>query len=484
MLDNLQPIFPWLVLSIGMLVTMLVSVVRVNTKRPAQTFAVLTLVATILSSIDGIGQPASLYGGCMEVSSLTSVLLILFSGIGILFILGGSRYLTKENLHLSDYYHLLLILILGASVLTSSKDLVVSFIALEVMSLPAYTLVGFRRNDARSNEAAIKYYILGGAMGAVYLLGSSFIFGATGSTHMEQIFTWSQTASGDLNLFIIGHALVLIAFLFKVASVPFHFWKPDVYEGSPTPVTGIMATVITASAFITLTRLLHLPDFGKPQWAEYQVILKHLIRLMSGASLIVGSAILITQTNLKRMLAYSSVSHTGYLLLGLLGSFYQTDEISSILFYLMGYSVMSCGLFLLIGQSEPKADAGTELIDLTGMLKRSPFATLLWTIFFFSMAGMPFTVGFFTKYFVFMSSISVGETPLVVVAALCTVVGAYAYLRPIALMVMRDADPQAATFKGSLVGQAVVIITAIAVVALGVLPNTLIHFLRGIPLIH
>jgi NADH-quinone oxidoreductase subunit N len=484
MFDFIQPVLPWAILAGGILVTLLVSVIRVDTKRPTQLFALITLIATVIAACSSLNDPAILFGGCMEVSSFTRLFIGLFAGLGALFILGSSRYLTKESLHLSDYYHLLLVLILGATVLASSKDLIVSFIALEVMSLPAYTLAGFRRNDPRSNEAAIKYYILGGAMGAVFLLGASFIFGATGTLHLEKIYEWSQTSHPDLSLFYVGHALVLIAFLFKVAAVPFHFWKPDVYEGAPTPVTGIMATIVTAAAFVTLTRLVHLVDFTKSDWIHYADALKHFIGYLAGASLVVGSVILVTQSNLKRMLAYSSISHTGYLLLGLLGTLYDDTQIASILIYLVGYTLMSCGLFVLLSQSEPKADVGTELVDLTGMMKRSPFSCFLWTVFFFSMAGMPFTVGFFAKYFVFVSSISAGATPLVVVAAICTVVSAYAYIRPIALMTMRDADPSAAIFRGSIVSTIVAASTAAAVLFLGFMPGTMITLLKGIPLIH
>lgn len=484
MLDLIEPVLPWACLSFGILITLLVSVIRVNTKRPTQVFAVLTLVITFITACNSMHDPSLLFAGCMEVSSLTRLFLALFSGLGIVFILGCSRYLTKESLHFSDYYHLLLLLILGASIMVCSKDLLVTFIALETMSLPAYTLAGFRRNDPRSNEAAIKYYILGGAMGAVFLLGASFIFGATGSVRLADIYAWSQASHPDLTLFYVGHALVLIAFLFKIAAVPFHFWKPDVYEGSPTPVTGLMATVITGAAFITLTRLVHLVDFTKSDWFQYVEVMKHFIGFLAVASLIVGSAILITQANLKRMLAYSSISHTGYLLLGLLGTLSDESQMASVLIYLLGYCLMTSGIFILLSQSEPLADTGTELVDLTGMMKRSPGICFLWVVFLFSMAGMPFTVGFFTKYFVFMSSIAAGETPLVVVAALCTVIGAYAYLRPVALMVMRDADPSAASFQGGVVSNAVVGLSAAAVLFLGFMPNAMILLLKGIPLIH
>jgi NADH-quinone oxidoreductase subunit N len=461
------------------------SVVRVETKRPAQICAVLTLLATLGSAIVGMAEPSvALFQGAVEVSSLSLAVLSLLCGLGVLFIVGASGYLTRERIHISDYYHLLLILILGASVLVCSKDLIVSFIALEVMSLPAYTLTGFRRNDSRSNEAALKYFILGGAVGAVFLLGSSFIFGATGSTNFSVIYEWSKTNGGSDLIFRFGHALVLIAFLFKAAAAPFHFWKPDVYEGAPVPVTGIMATIVTSAAFVFLVRMVHLVDLSQADWGQYALILKNLIRVSAAASLIVGSAVIITQRNLKRMMAYSSITHTGYLLLGLLGTLGVGEQIHSILIYLFGYSVMSTGVFVLLSLSETRADGGLELVDMTGLMKKSPLQTFLWAVFLFSMAGMPFTVGFFTKYFVFVSSMAGGEISLAVLAALCTVVSAYAYLRPLALMVMRDADPGAASWGTTMSSQFVAIVAAAGIVILGIMPNAMIQYLKGIPLIH
>jgi NADH-quinone oxidoreductase subunit N len=484
--EIIQSLQPWIVLSVGILFTLLASVVRVETRRPAQIAALLSLGATLWCSLQSMGLPAeALVGGAVEVSPLSRFMLALFSALGIFFILSGDRYLTKERINLSDYYHLLLILILGASILVAAKDLVVLFIALEVMSLPAYTLTGFRRNDSRSNEAAIKYFILGGAVGAVFLLGAAFLFGATGSTLYPSIHNWSPSVGAEaLLLFGTGHFLVLVAFLFKVAAAPFHFWKPDVYEGAPAPVTGIMATVVTAAAWIALVRLVHLPNLQAPEWAAYLGSLKTFVRSLALLSLLVGSVVVITQKNLKRMLAYSSISHTGYLLLGLLATLSAEEQLSSVLIYLAGYLAASVGVFALLSQSEPRADTGMELVDLTGLLKRSPFRTALWSLFLFSLAGMPFTVGFFSKYFVFLGSVGAGEVSAVVVAALCTVVASYAYLRPVALMVMREADPGAASFSGGFLSQWVVVVSAALVVFLGLMPNAMIHYLKGIPLIH
>lgn len=474
---------PWLTLGVGTLVTLLVSVIRVQTKRPAQISALITLGLTILSALGKMNGPTEhFFNGAFEVSSLTLASLTFFSLLGMIFILGSSRYLTREGLHLSDFYHLMLLLVLGAACLVASKELVAIFISLELMSLPAYTLVGFRRNDPRSNEASIKYFILGGAVGAVFLLGAAMVFGATGTLNLSAIHEWTRSAQGDFSLFYLGHLLMLVAFLFKVAAVPFHFWKPDVYEGAPTPVTGLMATLVSAASFIVLSRLVFLVDGSRIEWAPYILQLKSALRWVAVASLVFGSAVLIGQTNLKRMLAYSSISNTGFLLLGLLSALSNPEEIFTVWVYLFAYGMMTSGVFVLLCQSERHLDLGVELIDLTGLMRRSPYLTGLWVVFLFSMAGIPFTVGFFSKYFVLLSSVGAGETPFVVIAAVCAVMGAYAYLRPIALMMMRDADPSASNWSGSRMGQWVATASALAVIYFGVLPGNIVQFLKGVPI--
>jgi NADH-quinone oxidoreductase subunit N len=477
-------IFPWIILGFGIMATMLASSVRIETRLPAKLLTIFTLVLVMITSAKLFNLDTTItINGFIEVSHLSCMTLFFISAISLIFVVGSGGYLEKEKLHISDFYNLVLLMVLGASVLVSAKDLFVMFIALEVMSLPAYALVGFRRNDSRSNEAALKYFILGGALGAVYLLGASFIFGASGSTQLSQIFEWSKIHNGDVLLFLVGHILVLFAFLFKAAAAPFHFWKPDVYEGSPVAVTGLMATVITTAAFVVLVRLFHMVDFQSQTFVPYLESLKQLIRVVAVLSLVVGSTIMILQKNLKRLLAYSAINHTGYILLGLLGTMSKPEQIYSVWFYLAGYAVISCGLFLLLSQSETRNDQGLELVDLTGLMKRNPLVTALASIFFLSMAGMPFTVGFFTKYTVFMSSIASGEVVFVIIAAICTVIGAYGYLRPVALMVMRDPDPTAAEFNGTKSNQALIIMLAVLCLVLGVFPQALIQLTKGMELI-
>ncbi len=476
---------PYWILSGGILVTLILSMIRVETKRPAQISAITTLLFTFFAAEGQWGvSTTSLFHGAIEISSFGMMILILLCGLGILFCVGSSRYLTKEGIHYSDYYHLVLILILGSSLMAAAKDLMAFFIALEVLSIPAYTLVGFRRNDSRSNEAALKYFVMGSVLGAFYLFGCAMVFGATGSTDMSAVYRWSQQNSRPELLFLIGHSLLLIALFFKVAAVPFHFWKPDVYEGAPTAVTGIMASIVTVAAFVGVVRIVHLVDYQAAGWESYAMWIKSSLRGLAVLSLGYGALVALTQTNLKRLFAYSAIGHTGYLTLGVLSSLTQSQNLYAIWVYLIGYSLMSAGIFILMGQSAPQADAGVELIDLTGLMKRNPLQTVVWGVFLCSMAGLPFTAGFIGKYAVFTAGIDAGETVFVVIAALCVVVNAYTYLRPIALMVMRDADPQAAQWSGSVASKTISVLIALAVIALGVLPQQFIVQLKEISLSH
>lgn len=483
--DQLSLLSPLFVLGLGILGTMLAGSLRAETKLPARISTIITLLLTIIAASFHFDVAAqNILGGIIEVSRFTSLAIFFISLIALIFILGSGTYLEKEKLHFSDFYILLLLLVLGAAVLVSAKDLFVLFISLELMSLPAYSLVGFRRNDSRSNEASLKYFIIGGALGAVFLLGTSFVFGATGTTGFSGIFEWSKSFNGDPALFVVGHLLILFAFLFKVASVPFHFWKPDVYEGAPVNVTGLMTTIVTSAAFIAMVRVFQMVHFESEAFIVYLQALRKLVKVSAILSLALGSTVLILQKNMKRMMAYSAINHTGYLLLGLLGSLTKPDEVYSIWFYLIGYCVVSSGLFLILNQSEGKNDQGLELVDLTGLLKRNPLYTSLFTIFFLSLAGMPFTVGFFVKYVVFMSSISTGEVIFVVFAAISTVIAAYGYLRPVGLMVMRDPDPSAVQFSPARSTMILIFLLAGFALYLGVFPQSMIQMTKGLELIH
>ncbi len=469
---------PILVLAVGTLLTMIISLIRVDTKRPAQIATILTLVAATYSIWQGSSLPVmELFNHSVEASPLTrtGLTLMLIASLGL--ILGSSRYLTKEKIHISDFYHLVLMAVLGAAVLISARSLIVLFVALETMSLPIYTLVGFRRNDPRSNEAAVKYFVLGGVAGAVFLLGAAFLFGATGSLHFSEIAKVGATAQPAV--FWLGWMLIVFSFLFKVAAVPFQVWKPDVYEGAPVPVTGLMSTLVTTASFIALAKVVHMGQFSENQSA----LASQALEIMAILSMFLGSVVMITQTNLKRFFAYSAISNTGYMLLALAASIRNPESISSLWIFLASYSAMLVGVFLLMSMGTDQADQGLDLVDLTGLQKRNPAIASLWSVFLFSMAGLPLTFGFVGKFSVFRDYLMTGSPWIMVFAVICSVISAYGYLRIVALMIMREADVNASKWKCSAASLLTTAIFAIVVIGLGVYPKHVLELLKRISLL-
>jgi NADH-quinone oxidoreductase subunit N len=324
--------------------------------------------------------------------------------------------------------------------MSSALDLVVIFIALETLSLGVYVLVGFRRADRRSNEAAMKYFILGSAASAIFLYGTALLYGATGTIHLEQIAGLVQ--SGDpltgTPLFALASWLVILGFLFKVASVPFHMWMPDVYEGAPAPVTGFMTTGLKAAAFATFIRVFTGLGYGAGLNATLQAHLHDVLWVCAVLTMLIGNVVALTQTNLKRMLAYSSIAHTGYLLVGMVAGPGVADGFSSLVFYLISYAAMNLGAFAVLAVLAAKDDVGLNLQDLSGLSRRHPLLAFALAVFLFSMAGVPPTAGFVAKYQLFYTAVLAGEIPLVVIAVLCSAISVYYYLRVLVFMYMKD----------------------------------------------
>jgi len=477
--EQFAAILPLVILGAGALLSMLIGLVRVNTKRPAQLVGVATLVAAFWSLYCSASTPAfEAFNGAIEISGFTrtGMTLIFLSTLGI--VIGSSRYLTREKIHISDFYHLVLLSVFGASIMICARDLLSLFISLELMSLPIYTLVGFRRNDSRSNEASIKYFMVGAVIGAIFFLGSSLIFGATGSVQFVEIAKSLATLPPEQQqLFFAGLMLTIIAFLTKVASVPFQIWKPDVYEGAPVPVTGLMATVVTTASFFVLVKLCHLVD-GTPFAGGVE---KGLL-VLAISSLVFGSFVVVTQTNVKRLLAYSSIANAGYMLLAVAGSFKNPDALSGLWMYLAAYATANVGIFMLLSMTQVTADSGMDLVDFTGLIDRNPILVCFWSIFLFSLAGFPLTFGFIGKFVLFKEFLK-GEAGIwVIFAVLCNVVSAYAYLRPIALMIMRDSDRSAGAWKGSTASILTVFVFAAMTVGFGIYPKHMIELLKRIPL--
>lgn len=474
-----QALSPITILAVGTLITMVLSVIRVHTRRPAQVAAITTLIFALLAVFGSASIPtADLFRGAIEVSPLTRTAWSIMILSVLALIIGCSRYLTRERIHLSDYYHLVLLALLGACVLASARDLLVLFVSLELLSLPIYTLVSFRRNDPRCNEASIKYFVLGGVGGAILLFGSSFIYGSTGSIRFGEIASRIPQMGPEMSpLFLLGWLLVLAALLFKVASVPFQMWKPDVYEGAPVPVAGIMATLVTTASFFALARWCFLLPSG-----FMGGIADHLLFGSAVLSMILGSLVVMSQTNLKRLFAYSSIANTGTMMLAIYAARFDPSVIGALWVYLTAYAAANVGAFILLSFSQSEADQGVELVDLAGLWSRKPWMVVAWSIFLLSMAGFPFTFGFWGKWLVLKSFAVQAGLGWVLVALGCSVATAYAYLRPIAVMTMRAPDETSAQWKWSIAGFAATAVAALATLGFGIYPKHVVELLKRISL--
>ncbi|TFV68937.1 NADH-quinone oxidoreductase subunit NuoN [Blastococcus sp. CT_GayMR20] len=370
----------------------------------------------------------------------------------------------------TEVYPLATFAIGGMMLFTAANDLLVMFVALEVLSLPLYLISGMaRRRRLLSQEAAVKYFLLGAFASAFFLYGLALVYGATGSVRLSDIREASVAEGGDV-LLILGLALLIVGLLFKASVAPFHTWTPDVYQGAPTPVTAFMAACTKVAAFGAILRLLYVA-FGTSEWTW-----RPLIYGVAIASMVIGAILGLTQTDLKRMLAYSSIAHAGFLLTGVLGlGAGDGSGLAATMFYLLTYGLTTIGAFAVLTLIRDGDGEATHLSQWAGLASRSPLVAAIMSLFLLALAGIPLTAGFTGKFAVFRAAIEEGAWPLVVVALLASAVAAFFYLRVIVLMYF---SPPAA--DGPTVGvpglptTLVLAITATATLALGIVPGSVL----------
>lgn len=398
--------------------------------------------------------------------------MLLCLGGGLATLLAGG-YLAEHRIERGEFYQLILFATLGAMILAAAGDALTLFLGLETMSIGAYALTAFRRSSPRSAEGALKYFLLGSFAAALLIYGFALIYGATGHTDLAGIGAAAASGFGHKPLLIVGAVLVMVGVAFKVSAVPFHAWTPDAYEGAPTPATTFMAVAVKAGGFAMLLRVLML-SFGDPAWTSWAsgwppVFATLAVLTMTFANLVAGR-----QESVKRMLAYSSIAHAGYALLGVTALMRDPREAgASVLYYLFAYTVSTAGAFgalILCGSHGREA---VSYDDLSGLGKRHPAAALAFSFFLLSLAGIPPTAGFFGKWFVFKAAIDGGLYWLAIVAFVNSVIGAYYYLRVMVYMYMRDpaaGAPVAVPMRSAYVTTAL-ILSAALVLALGLTPT-------------
>ncbi len=403
------------------------------------------------------------------------LLLYLVSGLTILLSLA---YLKEEAIHLAEYYGFLLLSLVGMMVMVSAADLLTIYLGTELMSLSLYILAGIKRTEGRSLEASAKYFVLGAFSSGILLYGISLLFGITGSTRLSAIAAAVHARSLDDPMLLLAMILLVVGFGFKIAAVPFHMWTPDVYEGSPTSVTAFMAVASKAASFGAFMRVF-LEGLGglKANWYG-------LFLIVCVATLILGNVVAIVQTNIKRMLAYSSIAHAGYALIGVVVAGHATASgevrslgLSSVMLYLAIYSFMTLGAFALVALLRKGGLEGDEIEDFTGLAKRQPVAAFLMLVFMVSLAGIPPTAGFIGKFYLFMGAVRAGLTWLAVVALLFAAVSAYYYLRVVMVMYMREPEASVTVLPRLAASPALTIVLACAlagVVFFGLYPDPLV----------
>ena len=426
------------------------------------------------------GQQA--FMGSMVVDHFAIYFWYLFLAGAAISILVSVRYLEIEHEHHGEFYSLLLFSVVGMMVMASGFDVVLIFIGLELMAISTYVLVGFLRTDRRSNEAALKYLLLGAFSSGIFAYGLSLFYGLTGSTNLSAI---QQRLSREIALnggkigpvAILALLTVSTGLLFKIAAIPFHQWLPDAYEGAPTSVTGFMSVAVKAAAWAMLLRIL--------LWGLYplRTVYVPLVVFVSIATMTGANLAALTQNNLKRLLAYSSIAHVGYMLLGLVAlasveypdaAFF--DGFKGILMYLLVYTFMNLGAFAVITSLRQRDVIGDEIDDIAGLFSRAPTEAVLMLIFLLSLAGIPPLAGFYGKYFIFLSLIESGHYVLASLGVLYALFGLYYYMRIANAMFMREAMD--GTRLPISVGMRVALgVTALATVFIGVFPE---QFIRAV----
>jgi NADH-quinone oxidoreductase subunit N len=384
-------------------------------------------------------------------------------------------YLEREGISHGEYYALLLLTTVGMMIMGAATDLIIVFLGLEILSISLYILAGYARDRLASEEAALKYFLLGSFASAFFLYGVAMIYGATRSTNLVQIA--QNVATGGVSpLLVAGAALLVVGFGFKVAVVPFHIWTPDVYEGAPTSVTAFMSVGAKAAGFAAFLRVFSMALPGLEQETA------RVVAVLSGLTMVVGNFIAVVQKNLKRLLAYSSIAHAGYIMVGMVAAIYpgseanRGDAIAAVLFYTLAYTVTNLGAFAVMMAFRHQGEEVLELDDYAGLGLKYPALGALMTLFMISLAGLPPTVGFLGKLYLFRSALSAGATPLVIVGVLTSVVSVYYYLAVIVRMYM--ATPTAATEETRATPAAhlnlALGLTALATLLLGILPNAVL----------
>lgn len=431
--------------------------------------SIAALAAAIAASVNVSRYPGTAFGGMLMVDGFAVFFRILVLGVGILVVLASYRYLGREGAGAGEYHALLLYSIVGQCLMAAGNDLIIIFIGLEISSIASYVLAGYLREHKRANEAALKYFLLGSFATAFFLYGIAVVYGLTGTTNLLAIRNTVLGGAVPPAFLAMAAALMFVGLGFKVSSAPFHAWAPDVYQGAPSPVTAFLSTGPKAAAFAIFLRIFLTPfqPIGRG-WEP-------LVWMAALASMTIGNFAALTQTNVKRMLGYSSIAHAGYVLVALAAR--SNTGTAAAMFYLAAYALMNIGAFAVVLHLAGKGERYQEIGDFAGLGSKQPFVAAMFSIFLFSLIGVPLTGGFFGKFYIFKAALDSNLVWLTVLGLANSAVAAFYYLRLLVMMYMHKpgeaasvVEPPAAGLRGALA------LAAFGTLLIGIFPSLVLEF--------
>jgi NADH-quinone oxidoreductase subunit N len=444
----------------------------------ASTWKLWNLVTS--ASQDGVGKSLTAFSGMVVLDHMSLAFIFIFLIVAFLGTILSLNFLEDENHSPEEFYSLLMFSTVGMMLMASAGDMVMVFLGLEISSIATYVLAGYRRSDLRSNESALKYFILGSLSTAFLLYGMALVYGATGSTNLESIATSIKQGTNlvtsqpmMVEVLYIGVGMLLVGFGFKIATAPFHVWTPDVYQGAPSAVTAFMASGPKAAGFVAFLRIFVIA-FAADNSYELNTTWTTILQVLAILTMIIGNVVALTQTDIKRILAYSSIAHAGYALIGFLA-----NDWTSVAFYMLTYSVMNIGAFAVISVMAGKNEQNTELETWSGMGFKSLGLSIALLIFMLSMAGMPLTGGFMGKFLVFKTAWDKGLHALVIVAVLNSAVSIYYYLRPMVVLFFREGNEETPAPLLSWSAYVTILLALAGTFYLGLMPGKLFSLLEA-----
>jgi NADH-quinone oxidoreductase subunit N len=467
---DLRPLLPLLVLAATAGLVLLLDLLPPRERKDHLGFVsalgvVGVLVVTYWMTFSIGGGELRGFGGMVVLDPYALFFNIVIGYASGIVLLLSMDYIRREGQEAGEFYALVLFSALGMMLMASAGDLIMVFLGLETMSIALYVLTGFFRNRIEAGEASMKYFLIGAFASGFFLYGIALIFGATGSTNLDRIANAVAAGAGRDPMLVIGFGLLLVGFGFKISSVPFHMWAPDAYEGAPTSIAALIATGSKAAAFAALLRVLLTAVRGAP--LDWPLLMWGLAAL----TMTVGNVVALAQQNLKRMLAYSSIAHVGYMLVGVVAG--GSLGTGSVLFYLLVYTFTTAGAFGVILLLERDGREAVQLGDYGGLATRHPLAALALSIFLLSLIGIPPTAGFVGKFYLFGAAVKSGYVWLAVIGVLNSAIAAYYYLRLIVFMYMREPEGAPTVLAPSLSGALALVVALWGVVQLGVAPGPL-----------